>query len=513
MSKYEQHFSPVTPEMQKDVAGVDSWLYREPVLRSFPTLKPIYKRSPFAFLFKSKNNCALYNSLNIKKVFGGNEIEKIYRMAAEPHPLQDYFTILSSSTEGRDPWKDLFTLIECGFLVGENETKDSILDSYRARITFNHPTIGLMYLLITNNCNLRCKYCTIESECRKPSGFNYSMMDEDSAKKGIDLFASMVNKRMLNPLITYYGGEPMLNWAVMKNSLEYIRKVEEEGAFGDSSVDVSMVCNGTLITDDIAKDLFDLRMGGSISIDGLKHHHNAVRLYADGSGSFDDALRGYAILKNRLGRVGISCTLGPHNYKDIESIVEYFVFKLECTGFGFNIMKGLPPDSGIELPADEVTHKIIDAYKILRKCGIYEDRIMRKVKSFINETPWIYDCGGYGGQFALCADGLVGPCHIAADDGRFVWGHIDEPDLKQKILKSELSSDWCRRTPLQMPECYDCVGLSICGGGCADEAFVKQGDMFALDLAFCTHCKTVLEWLMGDMGRELGLDDKFCLVE
>jgi uncharacterized protein len=172
---------------------------------------------------------------------------------------------------------------------------------------------------------------------------------------------------------------------------------------------------------------------------------------------------------------------------------------------GFNILKGLPPGSSVEVPAGKITEQLVKAYRIFRRYGIYEDRMMRKVRSFVNEEPWIHDCGGYGGQVAMCADGAVGPCHIAADDHRFLWGSIDRENLVQEILEGEMTRQWCARSPIIMEACRDCIAIGICGGGCAEEAFMKTGDIGHLDEAFCAHCKTILEWMFDDLAEKLKL--------
>jgi uncharacterized protein len=275
--------------------------------------------------------------------------------------------------------------------------------------------------------------------------------------------------------------------------MSYIRERQHEGVFNGRKVSCSLVCNGTLVTEDLAREMKRLDLGASVSLDGLERHHDAMRVKGTGTGSWKEAVRGYRLLQKHLGTCGISCTLGPHNYKDIEEIAEFFASKLECRGLGFNIMKGLAPGNSLEVPA----------YRIMRKFGLYEDRIMRKIRSFVNEEPWLFDCGGYGGQIALCADGSLGPCHIAADDHRFLWGNIDDEGMEDTILHGSMTRQWCARTPLKTDECIDCIGLSLCGGGCADEAYVKYGDITSVDRAFCLHCKELLHWMFDDLAEQL----------
>jgi uncharacterized protein len=188
---------------------------------------------------------------------------------------------------------------------------------------------------------------------------------------------------------------------------------------------------------------------------------------------------------------------------DLEEIAEFFATQLECRGMMFNFIRGLSRDNTIEVPQDTLTDQLIKAYRIFRRCGVYEDRMMRKIKAFVYEKPLFYDCGACGGQIALCADGMVGPCHIAADDHRFCWGPISRKGLEHDILTGALTQEWCRRSPRVMNDCSRCIGLSLCGGGCAEEAYMKSGDPFAIDSQRCAHTRRLLDWMLDDLASKL----------
>ncbi len=460
--------------------------------------------SPFTFLFRRKGYFIFYHSLHLNKIFGDERLAKLYRMGKSGQFLGgEALKEVLATADGEDTTDDLTLLIDGGFLIPGGIDPFLPLFKKQGECRLSRPHVGLLYLLLTNNCNLRCGYCSIESLERKPHSFMYHSMTSEMARRGADLFFDVLDPQVREPRVFYYGGEPLLNWSVFHDSLAYIREKEGRGVTDGRKVDISLVCNGTLVTEENVKVMKELSLSASVSLDGLKHHHDMMRVQREGLGSWEDSLRGYFLIRKYSGRCGISCTLGPHNIDDIEEVAEFFAAQLECRGLGFNIMKGLPAGNTVEVSAETVTRQIIKAYQIFRRYGIYEDRIMRKVSAFVTEEPWIHDCGGYGGQIALCADGALGPCHIAADDHRFCWGHLDEPGIKDLILHGELMRDFCRRSPILMKECYDCVGLGICGGGCAEEAFVKYGDIFALDRNFCIHCKTLIEWMCDDLAVKL----------
>ncbi|MGV8118810.1 MAG: radical SAM protein [Candidatus Xenobiia bacterium LiM19] len=494
----------------KELSGVSSELLFEEFTGGASLLDRQFCISPFVFLIRRRGYSALYHSLTLKKLFGDEALVSLYMQSrrggkSPPRslPLREYLNSLSCSGDLSQAKEDLAMLLDLEFLVPQGSDPMEPLRRARENRVFSRHRIGLIYLLVSNECNLRCRYCSIECADRKPEGFSYSHMSPLLARKGIRLFLSLLDSRVKSPQVVFYGGEPLLNWNVIDDSLGIIRDMEQQGLFNGAAAECSIVCNGTLVTPEIAKKIKSHSLRASVSIDGLARHHDLYRRYRDGRPSWDDSLRGYRLLKDHLGECGISCTLGLHNIDDIEEISEFFASRLECRGLGFNMIKGLPAGSDLDISSRQVTEKIIKAYEIFRRYGVYEDRITRKIRSFVDEEPWIYDCAGYGGQIALCADGAIGPCHIAADAHRFIWGNIDEDGIAGKIEKSSLTREWCRRSPLLMDECSDCIGLGICGGGCADEAFVKCGSISALDRAFCEHCRLLIEWMCDDLVKKM----------
>jgi uncharacterized protein len=447
--------------------------------------------SPFTFFYDFGKYTALYHSLFVRKIYGDSLLGKIHESFRTGQPLDD------DEAESYLP-----LLQEEGYLVPRMSDPLAPLQAARKNFALENPHISILYLLVTNNCNLSCAYCNIESERRKPPGFAFSYMTEEIARRAIELFIRTRNDRN-EPTVIFYGGEPLLNWTVMEYAVRYLRRREEEGAFGGKQLRIQMVSNGTLINPDIVKVLKETRVSPGISIDGMRSHHDRGRPAREGRGSWDDSVRGYLMCQRAGLSPGISCTLGNHNMPEIREIAEYFSTELEIRGMGFNIQKGLPADHPSLVCPGLATEKIIEAFRVFRRYGINEDRIMRKIKAFMGEALWIHDCAGYGGQLTVSPQGWIGPCHIFTEDGQFLIGDMLDPGIEEKVREGEVLRTWCRRSPLMMQECHSCEGLGICGGGCALEAQVRKGDLFAMDEAFCLHCKTALKWMLEELGDSL----------
>jgi len=147
----------------------------------------------------------------------------------------------------------------------------------------NENLIGL-YLVISQNCNLRCKYCSAGF-----GGFGMNpkakFMSEEIALRAIDFYFKNLSKDTKSPCIFFDGGEPILNFNVLKSCVEYARKVKPNTYF-------SLITNGTLIDEPKAKWLAENNIGVTFSIDGTKEIHNQNRVYKNGKGSYDNAEKG-----------------------------------------------------------------------------------------------------------------------------------------------------------------------------------------------------------------------------
>ena len=143
---------------------------------------------------------------------------------------------------------------------------------------------------LTGNCNLRCKYCVYNDFYEGNRAFNTSNIDFETAKKAIDyVYAHSSEERLA---ITFYGGEPLLNFKVMKQCIDYcLENIKHKQVY------FSFTTNLTLMTKEIADYVAQIpNMGILLSLDGPEEIHNRARVKRGGEGSFHDAYRGLLYL-------------------------------------------------------------------------------------------------------------------------------------------------------------------------------------------------------------------------
>lgn len=149
-----------------------------------------------------------------------------------------------------------------------------------------------MILEVTQGCNLMCKYCCFGEHYksnRKPSN---KMMSFETGKKAIDYYMELFAKQCTysnpckNPSVGFYGGEPLLNFEVIKKLVEYIKTTYPNYKF-----DHNITTNGLLLNEEVSDFLVENGFAILVSLDGDKENHDRNRVKQNGEGSFDEVFK------------------------------------------------------------------------------------------------------------------------------------------------------------------------------------------------------------------------------
>lgn len=216
--------------------------------------------SRFVHLFccNDVSHFAVYHAGHIKTVF----IEKENLGLIEGWRTNDANL---DSTLARD-------LIEQGFLVDDKQD-EIFLQNQRATLK---PELSVMYLILTDKCNLGCKYCFVDSSF--PYNYKTGSMTWETAHHAFEFFRHNVDRSYI-PDIWFYGGEPFLESELLFNLANYI-------SINEPSFSMTVISNGTLITPEIAQQIKAYpNINITVSVDGAKEIHDANRVYKKGDGS------------------------------------------------------------------------------------------------------------------------------------------------------------------------------------------------------------------------------------
>lgn len=198
------------------------------------------------------------------------------------------------------------------------------LDETHLRHEITNSLFMNMQLVLTGKCNFRCEYCMYSDKYPEHVDFENCSMTYDVAQKGIDLFAELVEKKMMAgevncPSITFYGGEPLLEFSAVERIVEYSKRKIPEIRFG-------ITTNASLLDDKKIKFMIENDFSIAISLDGYKLNHDRNRKFADGAGTYnivwEKIQRIRQLDKDHNAEIIILCCVD--RYTDLLVLADYF---------------------------------------------------------------------------------------------------------------------------------------------------------------------------------------------
>lgn len=456
------------------------------------------KFSQFTHVYNVGNAVALYHSLRMKPVYLSREAYEslqLWLASSQCEQISDAPETIAAEVAELKKWK---------ILIQSDEEDDKVLRFVKSHMP--KPAINICYFILSEQCNLACKYCFLgNNDKKKRHNFSLEKMTTETADKAIEFFirqmkASGLDTEDNQAAIIFYGGEPMVNYSVLKyvaEKINYLRSAEK----CLKNAELSMVTNGLLLNEERILELRDLGVSIAISIDGVTEKANAMRVDVAGNPVFKRILDVLDKCKALDVNVSLSVTLSEETIKDTQNVLK-LIDDYGIKSLGFNIMMSsdtfVLPRSYNELAAQF----IIDEFIELRERGIYEDRMMRKLKAFTKASVYFSDCGATGGgQIVVSPNGQVGICHGCLFDKKYFVSNINDDNFV--AINDPTFVEWSRLTPLNNEECYSCPALGICGGGCPINAmYLKPGNtIHSIDERFCVHSKKTLEFFINDLYR------------
>lgn len=169
------------------------------------------------------------------------------------------------------------------------ENKENQLYKFTETDIFNAIKLnGLksLILVVTESCNLRCKYCVYSGTYRNYRTHTNNYMQFETAKKAIDHYINSIYSLnysfpLLQPVIAFYGGEPLVNYELVKKVFEYIDNNYKYPVL------YTLTTNATMLTEEILENLVKHKVLLLISINGDKQENDRLRVYKNGEGTFD----------------------------------------------------------------------------------------------------------------------------------------------------------------------------------------------------------------------------------
>ncbi len=398
-----------------------------------------------------------------------------------------------SDEDFEECYGDIVKLKEEGKLFSEDAFKPDV-----KALAKRNPVIKALCLHVAHTCNLNCEYCFAAQG--KYHG-ERALMSFEVGKRALDFLIENSGSRR-NLEVDFFGGEPLMNFDVVKKLVKYARGIED--AHG-KHFRFTLTTNGMLI-DDEAIDFANREMDNVVlSLDGRKEVNDRFRTTMGGKGSFDVIVPKFQkLVKARGGKNyymrGTFTHFNPDFTEDIKTMLDL--------GFDELSMEPVvcPPTDRYAL-TEEDKAVVCEQYDKLAEMMIERQKQGRPFTFYhymldLEGGPCIYKrisgCGSGTEYLAVTPTGELYPCHQFVGDPDFLMG-----DVWQGVTRTDIRDKFKRCNAYARPECEDCWARLYCSGGCAANAYKATGDILGIYKYGCDLFKRRIECAIAVQARTL----------
>ena len=344
-------------------------------------------------------------------------------------------------------------LIDAEELLTTDQYHDYVVD-FKKRKT----VVKALCLHIAHDCNLACQYCFAEEG--EYHG-RRALMSFEVGKKALDfLIANSGNRRNLE--VDFFGGEPLMNWEVVKQLVEYGRSKEKEY---NKNFRFTMTTNGVLLNDEIMEYCNREMSNVVLSLDGRKEVNDKMRPFRGGKGSFDLIVPKFQKFAEMRGDRDyyVRGTFTRHNLDFSKDVMEF-------ADLGFRSMSIEPVVAKPEEEYDHLAEEYIKRKKEGRGFNFFHFNID------LNQGPCVAKrlsgCGSGTEYLAVTPWGDLYPCHQFVGQEEFLLGNVDTGVTNERIRDEfKLCNVYAK------DKCRDCFARFYCSGGCAANSYNFHGSI------------------------------------
>ncbi len=367
---------------------------------------------------------------------------------------------------------------ECYNQVTELKNRGKLFapDTFEAAAgTLKEKTSGVIKALcihIAHTCNLNCEYCFASQG--KYHG-ERAIMSAEVGKRALDFLIENSGTRR-NLEVDFFGGEPLMNFDVVKEMVAYARSIEKEH---NKNFRFTLTTNGLLIDDDVIEFANKEMSNVVLSLDGRKEIHDKYRVDYAGNGSWERIVPKFQKLVEARGNKdyymrGTFTHENPDFLKDIQEMLD----------LGFTELSMEPvvcaPGEKSELTEEDLPI-VLEQYEKLAELMLERDKEGKPFTFYhymidLTGGPCIYKrisgCGSGTEYMAVTPWGDLYPCHQFVGDEKFklgdIWNGVDNTEIQDEFMACNVYA---------REECRDCWARLYCSGGCAANAYHATGSI------------------------------------
>jgi len=363
--------------------------------------------------------------------------------------------------------EEILLLAQEGQLYTE-DIYENYIDSFKNRET----VVKALCLHIAHDCNLACKYCFAEEG--EYHG-RRAIMSYEVGKKALDFLVANSGNRT-NLEVDFFGGEPLMNWEVVKQLVAYGRSLEEEH---HKKFRFTITTNGVLLNDEIL-EFVNKEMGNVVlSIDGRKEVHDRMRPHRGGQGSYDEIVPKFKKVAESRGQMNYYVR-GTYTHYNTDFAKD--VLHLADLGF-----KQISVEPVVAPETEDYAIREEDLPQLLAQYDELAEELIRRRKEGrgFNFFHFMIDleggpcvakrlsgCGSGTEYLAVTPWGDLYPCHQFVGNEDFLMGNVDEG-----VLRTDIRDEFKQCNVYAKEKCKDCFAKFYCSGGCAANSYNFTGNV------------------------------------
>lgn len=366
-----------------------------------------------------------------------------------------------------EAYDEVMALVEDGQLFTKDEYEDYIMD-FRRRPT----VVKALCLHIAHDCNLACRYCFAEEG--EYHGHR-ELMSFEVGRKALDFLIANSGRRR-NLEVDFFGGEPLMNWKVVKDLVAYGREQEK---LHDKKFRFTLTTNGVLLNDEVM-EFANREMGNVVlSIDGRKKIHDHMRPFRRGQGSYDlivPKFQKFAESRNQ-DKYYVRGTFTHYNLDFSEDV-------LHLADLGFKQISVEPvvaEDSEAYALREEDLPKLFEEYDKLAAEMVKRKKAGKDFNFFhfmidLEGGPCVAKrlsgCGSGTEYLAVTPWGDLYPCHQFVGNEEFLMGNVWDG-----VKRTDIRDEFKCCNVYAKEKCRTCFAKFYCSGGCAANSYHFHGNI------------------------------------
>lgn len=433
-------------------------------------------------------------------------LEKTETMTQQPD--ENIFTSLTDKydrEEIADTYDALYELYENGLLFSPDD-----YEQFADMMT--KAPVKSMCINISHDCNLRCEYCFA---AKGDFGQGRCLMPLETAKKAIDfIIANSGTRRNLE--VDFFGGEPLMNFDVVKQTVEYARSIEKKH---NKNFRFTITTNGLLLDDDKIEYINREMNNAVLSLDGRKEVNDRLRVTPNGKGCYDIIVPKYQKLVAGRGDKDyyIRGTFTKYNLDFTDDVLHF-------RDLGFDQLSIEPVVSDPKL---DYSIKYEDLPRVFKEYERLADTIInsRKKGDYYNFFHFMIDlnqgpcaikrlrgCGCGNEYVAVTPQGDIYPCHQFVGNEAYKMGNLHDG-----TFNTDMKEDFAKANVYSKENCKDCWAKFYCSGGCNANNFQYEGDIRKSHKTSCElekkrlECAIMIKAALSEDGDEVPCDGEDCI--